>query len=93
MTFQRKISWSSAVQTLRADRASNTGLQAHLAAKGFAKIAADRARLSARTAPLVEPPRQRVGPILRLVSGAGEMIACLAIVIGGMGLIGLASLA
>ena len=43
--------------------------------------------------PAVEPPRQRVGPILRLVSRGGEMVACLAIVIGGMGLIGLASLA
>ena len=53
MSHRRQISWSSAVQTLRADRASNAGLQAHLAAKGFAKIAADRARISARTAPFV----------------------------------------
>ena len=53
MSQRRQISWSSAVQTLRADRASTTGLQAHFAAKGFAKIAADRARLSARTAPFV----------------------------------------
>ena len=53
MTHRRQLSWSSAVQTLRADRAPVAGLHAHLAAKGFAKIAADRARLSARTAPLV----------------------------------------
>ena len=53
MANRRQLSWSSAVQTLRADRAPVAGLQAHLAAKGFAKIAADRARLSARTAPLV----------------------------------------
>ena len=53
MPHRRQLSWSSAVQTLRADRTSTTGLQAHLAAKGFAKIAADRARISARAAPLV----------------------------------------
>lgn len=53
MTHRRQISWSSAVQALRTDRASNTGLRAHLTAKDFAKIAADRARLLARTTPLV----------------------------------------
>ena len=53
MPHRRQISWSSAVHTLRADRAPIAGLHAHLAAKGFAKIAADRARLSARTVPLV----------------------------------------
>ena len=53
MTHRRQLSWSSAVQALRSDRAPVAGFRAHLAAKGFAKLAADRARLSARTAPFV----------------------------------------
>ena len=42
--------------------------------------------------PAVAPPRQRVGPILRALSRGGELVACLTIIVGGMGLIGLASL-
>ena len=42
--------------------------------------------------PPVEPARQSVAPVLRALSRAGELVACLTIVIAGMGLIGLASL-
>ena len=40
----------------------------------------------------VDPPRQPVAPVLRALFRAGEMVACLSIIIGGMGLIGLASM-
>lgn len=53
MSMARRISWSYAVQAMRQDRASTDGVRAFQAAVGFAKLAADRARLSARTAPLV----------------------------------------
>ncbi|KAB1078243.1 hypothetical protein [Methylobacterium soli] len=40
----------------------------------------------------VAPPRQPLAPILRALWRCGEMIACLSIIVGGMGLIGLASM-
>lgn len=72
MSSRRSISWSSATQALRADRASTSGLHAHLAAKGFAKIAADRARLSARTAPLVVAGKFDRSAIMRAAIAAAQ---------------------
>src|SRR4051812_15083071 len=40
----------------------------------------------------IEPPRQPLAPILRALSRGSEVIACLSLIIGGMGLIGLASI-
>ena len=40
----------------------------------------------------VEPPRQPLAPILRALFRAGEVVACLSIIVGGIGLIGLASM-
>ena len=40
----------------------------------------------------VEPPRQPIARVLRALSRGGEVVACLSIIVGGMGLIGLASL-
>ena len=42
--------------------------------------------------PPVAPSRQSLAPVLRALSRAGELVACLTIIVGGMGLIGLASL-
>ncbi|KAB1068540.1 hypothetical protein [Methylobacterium soli] len=39
----------------------------------------------------VEPPRQPVARVLRALPRCGEMVACLSIIVGGLGLIGLAS--
>lgn len=54
MSLRRSISWSSALLSLRADRAqiSPTERGAALAANGFAKLAAVRAQASTRSNPL-----------------------------------------
>lgn len=55
MSFRRQLSWSAALQELRADRAkiSPDERNAYRRREIFAKIAGDRARASARTRPLV----------------------------------------
>lgn len=55
MSLQRSISWTAAIRDMRQDRTqvSTDDRRAINAARGYAKIAADRARISARTAPLV----------------------------------------
>ena len=40
----------------------------------------------------VDPPRAALAPILRALSRSGEVLAAMFVVLGGMGLIGLASL-
>jgi hypothetical protein len=42
--------------------------------------------------PAVEPPRHPLAPILRALSRGGEAVACLSIIVGGMSLMGLASM-
>ena len=42
--------------------------------------------------PPVDPRRPSVGTIIRAISRAGEIIACVALIVGGMGLVGLATL-
>ena len=42
--------------------------------------------------PPVAPQRRSVGLVIQAISRAGELIACVALVIGGMGLVGLATL-
>ena len=72
MSLRRQISWSSATQALRADRASTSGVRAHLAAKGYAQLAADRARLSARTAPFVVAGRYDRSAIMKVAIVAAQ---------------------
>src|SRR4051794_25838894 len=54
MSFRRSLSWSAALQGLRADRAkiSSEERRAYSRREIFAKIAADRARASAHARPL-----------------------------------------
>lgn len=54
--------------------------------------ASDLALYLGLDSPAVEPPRQHLAPILRALSRGGEMVACLSIIIGGMRLIGLATM-
>lgn len=42
--------------------------------------------------PPADPQRRSVGSVIRAISRAGELIACVALVVGGMGLVGLATL-
>lgn len=40
----------------------------------------------------VDTQRRSIGSVIRAISRAGELIACVALVVGGMGLVGLATL-
>lgn len=42
--------------------------------------------------PQVDPRRRSVGTVIHAISRAGELIACVALIVGGMGLVGLATL-
>lgn len=54
--------------------------------------AADLAVFLGLDFPLVDPQRSSVGSIVRAISQAGELVVSVAIVFGGMMLVGLATL-
>ena len=72
-------------------------LRWHIAHDGIADAtvhqrASDLALYLGLDFPAVVPPRRPLAPVLRALSRGGEVVACLSIIIGGMGLVGLASM-
>lgn len=74
MSLNRSISWTAAYRDMRQNRTQVSPAARHAlnVANGYAKIAADRARLSARTYPLVVAGQYDRAAIMRAATTAAK---------------------